>query len=91
MPTNPFAGSSPGLVGISGNPLADADWTFDADFANVVRYLYVGSAGNVSVIAPNGKAVVYKNVPAGSMLYAGAARVVAATTTVPKTDIIPHE
>lgn len=44
------------------------------------RALYVGTAGNVSVVTSNGQTVVFSNVPAGTILPVWHTRVNTATT-----------
>lgn len=57
------------------------------DLAFRCRALYVGTAGNVSVLAADGStAVVFKNVPSGSVLMIRTTRVRATGTTA--TDIV---
>ena len=45
------------------------------------RSLYVGSAGNVTIVTPAGVQVTYSNVPAGTQLNCGARLVKATGTT----------
>jgi hypothetical protein len=37
----------------------------DHVFATVIRYLWIGTAGNLSVITVNGQTIAYKAVPIG--------------------------
>jgi flagella basal body P-ring formation protein FlgA len=44
------------------------------------KALYVGGAGDLSIVNDNGDTVVFSNVPAGSMLPVSTDKVLAATT-----------
>lgn len=52
----------------------------DADLAEIPRTLYIGTAGNVTVISRRGRTAVYTNVPAGTFIQIRALRVTLATT-----------
>ena len=52
-----------------------------ADFAYVVRGIYVGTAGNIVAITEGGTAVTFANVPVGTVLPIRARRVNNASTT----------
>ena len=57
--------------------------------SNQYTYLYIGGAGDVSVIPENGStAVVYSSVPAGQYLFIRVSKVNATGTTA--TNIIGH-
>ncbi|PCJ70271.1 MAG: hypothetical protein COA62_06615 [Rhodobiaceae bacterium] len=56
------------------------------DFEQVTRALYVGSAGDLSVVMKGGGSVLFKNVSAGSILALRTLRVNATATTA--TDIV---
>lgn len=45
------------------------------DFTNMVRGIYVGTAGDVTICTPSGAAVTFANVPAGVILPVKAIRV----------------
>lgn len=58
----------------------------DQDFSNTARGLYVGTGGNVSVNDAYGTAVIYKNVPDGTILPIQCSRVNSTGTTA--TDLV---
>ena len=58
----------------------------DTDLGQVTRALYVGGAGNLSVVMKGGGSVLFKNVSAGTILALRACRVEATATTA--TDIV---
>jgi hypothetical protein len=72
-----FAGK-PQLDGPANN--ADEIAPADEDLGFVTRSLYIGGAGNVSLVMLGGQTVVFQNVPAGTQLPVRAKRVNAATT-----------
>lgn len=45
------------------------------------RAIFVGTAGNISLVTPGGTTLVFKNLSSGSMLAQGALRVNATNTT----------
>lgn len=51
------------------------------DLDNTTRYLYVGGAGNLSLIFKGGQTVTLNSVPAGTMLHVRVTRVRATGTT----------
>ena len=51
------------------------------DLAQTSRSLYIGTAGNISVVAKDGTDVIYANVPAGTILPVRATRVNSTGTT----------
>lgn len=53
-------------------------WTVNQQLTDAI---YVGGAGDVSAVAQNGLAVIWKNVPAGTTLPFAARRVNATSTT----------
>lgn len=60
---------------------ADAITKADSDLATSIRSLYVGGAGDVKVTTTGGDAVVFTNVPAGSILPVRCKRVWSTGTT----------
>lgn len=48
--------------------------------ANAFSYLYVGTAGNVTVVTEGGDEVIFKNVPSGAFLWVRTSKIKAATT-----------
>lgn len=52
----------------------------DADLTDIPRALWVGTAGNLTVIMASGATLLLKNVPAGSLLPIKVSQVKAATT-----------
>lgn len=57
----------------------------DADLADITRAIWVGTAGDLSVVMASGATLLLKNVAAGSLLPVKVARINAATTA---TDIV---
>lgn len=51
------------------------------DFTNASRAIYVGSAGDVAAVMVNGTVLVFKAVPAGTMLPIRCRRINATNTT----------
>ncbi|MEX3008357.1 hypothetical protein [Hoeflea sp. TYP-13] len=62
--------------------------TYDADFLFTSRAVYVGAAGDVSVILADGSTAVFKGIPAGTALPVAATRVTTANTTVAATNLL---
>lgn len=52
----------------------------DTDLADVTRALWVGTAGNLTLVMASGATLVLTNVPAGSLLPLKVTQVKAATT-----------
>jgi hypothetical protein len=80
MAIDNFASETPGLEA----PAIDAFAVSPSDtvlFATVARKLWVGGAGNVSLVTKAGNTVVFTAVPAGSLLPVGTLRVNATGTT----------
>jgi hypothetical protein len=65
---------------------ADEVTPHDTD-PNVWSYLYVGGSGDISLTTEDGTDVVYKNVPAGSMLWIRTSKIKTSTTA---TYIVGH-
>lgn len=73
--------TAPMVDGISVTP-ADATPLADANGNPVqARYLYVGVAGDVTLITPLGTTLLFKNVPAGGYVWSEAAYVKATGTS----------
>lgn len=51
------------------------------NFTNMVRGIYVGGTGDVTILTPNGNTVTFTAVPVGTILPARAVRVNSTNTT----------
>ena len=51
------------------------------NLASVARGLYIGTAGNVAAVMPDGDVILFQNAPAGGILPVRVARVNATNTT----------
>ena len=70
--------------GAAGHPVVDAiavTPSDSTDLVNVSRALWIGSAGNVSVVMLSGATATFTGVPAGSLLPIRVSRVRATLTT----------
>lgn len=78
--TNPFSSQSTAL---GETPTRAASVTPDDnnDLATVARRLYIGGAGDVTIVTPSGNTVTFKAVPVGTTLSILTARVMATGTT----------
>ena len=79
-----MAGRTPGGIVGAVSPARGAEAiTYDTAVTNgVCRALYVGAAGNVSVVMADGETVVFTAVNAGSVLPIQVRQVTTANTTV---------
>ena len=77
---NPFPGYSSTLDGPAENFFAVTP-SDSADLPFLVRSLYVGGGGDISVLNKDGQTVVFRSVPAGTVLPIRTGRVRASGTT----------